>query len=265
MIRDAATSIAPTAAAAKARRLDGRRRRHQCRVLVDLAAARAAQTAPVINSLIAAYNDFVTGFPFTERLTRPGHRRGARDLASGKPMDRLAVGDVGFGKTEVALRAAATYSACRLRRCDCCADHASSASTRNILQPFEAYRHHRRLRSPASPTPPSARTPAPASPMVAISIVIGTAAVASKAVTYAKLALVVIDEEQRFGAADKAKLRSLAADLHQLALTATPIRRRCNWRWSLAVTVSIIAAPASPLRTIPHRHIVFDLAPSERH
>ena len=159
----------------------------------------------------AAYEKLAAGFPFTETDDQAKAIDDVRaDLASGKPMDRLVIGDVGYGKTEVALRAAAiaalagkqvavaapTTVLARQHVDDFVARFAEVGITVAGLSRLTSAADRKRIVAGLADG--------------SISIVIGTGAIAGKAVKYHDLALVIIDEEQRFGAADKAKLRALS-------------------------------------------------------
>jgi transcription-repair coupling factor (superfamily II helicase) len=202
-----------------------------------------------------AYSEFVTGFPFSETPDQSRAIAAVReDLASGKPMDRLVVGDVGYGKTEVALRAAALAALAGKQVV------ISAPTTVLVRQHYETFKQ-RFERSGIKVASLSRLSDAADRKRVkagladgSISIVVGTGGVASEKVEYANLALVVIDEEQRFGAADKAKLRDLAgASGHLLSLTATPIPRTLQNALLGLKQMSVIATPPArrqPIRTL---------------
>ncbi|WP_338503030.1 helicase-related protein [Sphingomonas kaistensis] len=222
------------------------------RDLVALAAERAKAEAPPIEPEAARFEQLVAGFPFTEtadQLKAVAAIRG--DLASGKPMDRLVVGDVGFGKTEVALRAAAMAVFA--------GKQVVLAAPTTVLarQHLETFRS--RFADLGVEVAMLSRlvTAAEKKRVLAgikdgsIGIVVGTGAVAGKGTAYKDLGLVIIDEEQRFGAKDKDKLRGLGAP-HALSLTATPIPRTLQSALVGLQPVSILAtAPArrQPIRT----------------
>lgn len=220
--------------------------------LVALAASRADCTAPVIDPDPAAYERFASTFSFTETPDQARAIAAVRnDLASGKPMDRLVIGDVGYGKTEVALRAAALVA---LAGGQVVVTAPTTVLVRQHLALFT-----RRFEGMGIAVAGLSRlsTAAERSAVKAgladgsIQIVIGTAAVAAKSVTYHKLQLVVIDEEQRFGAADKARLRALHGG-HMLTLSATPIPRTLQSALVGLQQMSVIATPPArrqPIRT----------------
>jgi transcription-repair coupling factor (superfamily II helicase) len=222
------------------------------RQLVALAAARAERKAPALEPPVADYERFVSGFPFTETTDQLRAIEAVRaDLASGRPMDRLVVGDVGYGKTEVALRAAA-IAALAGRQVALVAP-----TTVLVRQHEETFRrrfaplgievvHLSRLSS-AKEAREAKKKIADGTARIAI----GTQALAGKTVAFHDLGLVIVDEEQRFGAADKAKLRALGEGGHTLTLTATPIPRTLQAALVGLQDLSLIATP--PARRLPIR------------
>ncbi len=223
------------------------------RGLTELAAARGARTTAAIAPDSAAYERFAAGFGYTETADQARAIAAVRaDLAGGKPADRLVVGDVGYGKTEVALRAAALAVLAGRQVA------VAAPTTVLVRQHLEVFRKRfadsgiviaglSRLSSAAEKKATRAGL-ADGS----IGIVIGTAAVAGKGVDYHDLALVIIDEEQRFGAADKAKLRNLCEGCHILTLTATPIPRTLQTALVGLQELSLITTPPArrqPIRT----------------
>ncbi len=222
------------------------------RDLAAIAAERAARTTDPIVPDRAAYERFAAGFAFTET---PDQARAITttlaDLASGKPMDRLVIGDVGYGKTEIALRAAAAVALSGRQVA------IAAPTTVLVRQHIETFA--RRFEgtgvvvaglSRLSSTAEKARVKAGLADG-SIGVVIGTGAIAGKGVAYKDLALVVIDEEQRFGAADKAKLHTLGAG-HVLTLSATPIPRTLQSAMIGLQGMSVIATPPArrqPIRT----------------
>ena len=223
------------------------------RGLTDLAAERASFKAASITPDVAAYERFSSGFPFTETLDQARAIALVReDLASGKPMDRLVVGDVGVGKTEVALRAAGLVALAGKQVV------IAAPTTVLVRQHLELFRKRfagtglvvaglSRLSTVAE-----RRTVKSGIADGSIAVVVGTGAVAAKGVVYKDLGLVVIDEEQRFGAADKAKLRAMNPEGHVLTMTATPIPRTLQSALIGLQQVSVIATPPArrqPIRT----------------
>ena len=234
------------------------------RGLTNLAAERGERTAPVLDPDPAAYERFAAGFPFSETPDQLLAIEAVRsDLASGRPMDRLVIGDVGFGKTEVALRAAAIAALS--------GKQVALAAPTTVLarQHLDSFTQRfagtdivvaglSRLSTAAE-----ARRVKAGLKDGSMHIVIGTGAVAGKGVAYRDLALVIVDEEQRFGAADKAKLQALSAGDgsagHVLTLSATPIPRTLQAALVGLRQLSVIATP--PARRQPIRTAVSAFAP----
>jgi transcription-repair coupling factor (superfamily II helicase) len=223
------------------------------RALTLEAEDRLARSAPKLDPDAAAYERFAAGFPFT--LTRDQERAISAvrsDLASGNPMDRLAIGDVGYGKTEVALRAAA-LAALSGRQVAVAAP--TTVLARQHLETFKARFEEAGIEVAGLSrlTPPSERKRIKAGLTDgSIRIVVGTGAVASRGVSYKELGVVIVDEEQRFGASDKARLRSLGAH-HVLTLSATPIPRTLQAALVGVQKMSVIATPPArrrPIRTV---------------
>ncbi|WP_262027808.1 transcription-repair coupling factor [Microvirga sp. Mcv34] len=199
------------------------------------------------------YERFVARFPFSETADQINAIEAVlEDLSSGRAMDRLICGDVGFGKTEIALRAAAAVA---LSGKQVAVVAPTTVLARQHVRSFERrfaglgieIAHLSRLVSPAD-----ARAVKKGLADGSIRIVIGTHALAAKGVAFKDLGLVVIDEEQRFGTAHKNKLRELSAQAHVLTLTATPIPRTMQSALVGLQELSIIATPPArrqPIRT----------------
>ena len=222
------------------------------RAMIAMAGERAGRTAPRLEPDIAAYERFAAGFPYAETRDQARAIEAVRtDLASGAPMDRLVIGDVGFGKTEVALRAAALAAlsghqvAIAAPTTVLARQHLESFSER-----FEGTGVEVAGLSRLSSAAEKKRVRAGLADG-SIKVVVGTGAVAGKGVVYHDLALVIVDEEQRFGAADKARLREQGAG-HVLTLSATPIPRTLQAALVGIQQLSVIATPPSrrqPIRT----------------
>ncbi len=230
------------------------------RALVDLARQRNETRAPVLEAPAAACRAFAARFPFA--LT-PDQAEAVSavtaDLASGRPMDRLVVGDVGFGKTEVALRAAAVavlagHQVALVAPTTVLVRQHVQTFTRRFAALGIAVAQLSRL------TPPEeARAVKAGLADGSVRLVIGTHAVAAQDVAFRDLGLLMIDEEQRFGTAEKDRLRALGEGLHVLTLTATPIPRTLQTALVGLQDLSVIATP--PARRRPIRTLVapFDL------
>ena len=231
------------------------------RALVELARQRNETPAAVLKAPAPAYRAFTARFPFPPTPDQ-GDAIAAvvADLASGRPMDRLVVGDVGFGKTEVALRAAAVAAlaghqvALVAPTTVLVRQHVATFARRFAALGIEIA-HLSRLTPPAE-----AKAIKAGLADGSIRIVVGTHAVASSDVTFKDLGLLMIDEEQRFGAAEKTRLRALGTGVHVLTLTATPIPRTLQAALVGLQDLSVIATP--PARRRPIRTLVapYDLA-----
>ena len=175
-----------------------------------------------------------------------------RDMESDRPMDRLICGDVGFGKTEVAIRAA-------LKACNDCKQVAVLVPT-TVL----AYQHYRTFSERLKDFPvrvdylTRARTPRQVTQILAdlsagkIDIIIGTHKLLGKKVRFADLGLFIIDEEQRFGVKAKETLKAKRINVDTLTMTATPIPRTLQFSLMGARDLSIIATPPAnryPIQT----------------
>ncbi|WP_434128696.1 helicase-related protein [Novosphingobium fluoreni] len=224
------------------------------RELTELAAERLKRDAAVIEPDVPAYEQFAESFAFTETADQARAIAAVRaDLAAGKPMDRLIVGDVGFGKTEVALRAAAMVAIAGKQVA------IVAPTTVLVRQHIETFT--KRFQELGITVAGLSRLSTAAEKKSvkagladgSIAIVIGTGAVAGKGVVFHDLGLVIIDEEQRFGAADKAKIAALGAD-HVLTLSATPIPRTLQSALVGLRQLSVIATP--PARRQPIRSTV---------
>jgi transcription-repair coupling factor (superfamily II helicase) len=222
------------------------------RGLITLADERMKLTAPVLEPDAARYEQLAASFPHTETADQLKAINAIRDdLTSGRPMDRLVVGDVGFGKTEVALRAAAMAVFA--------GKQVALAAPTTVLarQHLETFRSRFAELGVEVAMLSRLVTAADKARVLAglaegsIAMVVGTGAVAGKGVAYKDLGLVIIDEEQRFGTKDKDKLRGLGAP-HALALTATPIPRTLQSALVGLQPMSVLATPPArrqPIRT----------------
>ncbi|KAA1174835.1 transcription-repair coupling factor [Marinobacter salinexigens] len=212
--------------------------------LLDVYARREARKGFSFENPKEAYRAFAAGFPFEETPDQQVAIQAViEDMTSERPMDRLVCGDVGFGKTEVAMRAAfmATFSGKQVA----------------VLVPTTllAQQHYESFRDRFSDTPVNVellsrfRTGGQtAKAMEAIEsgkadIVIGTHKLLQGDINFKNLGLVIIDEEHRFGVQQKEKLKALRAEVDMLNLTATPIPRTLNMAMGHLRDLSIIATP----------------------
>jgi transcription-repair coupling factor (superfamily II helicase) len=220
------------------------RLREMAEGLIAIAAARMLKTTGEIDPPSGLFDEFCARFPYEEtddQLSSIGDV--LSDLASGHPMDRLICGDVGFGKTEVALRAAFVVAmsgrqvavvgpTTLLAR-----QHFKTFSERFQGWPLRIGRLSRLV-----PAAEAARTREGLKDG-GVDIVVGTHAVLSKQVGFKDLGLVIVDEEQHFGVKHKEALKALRAEVHVLTLSATPIPRTLQMALSGIREMSIIATP----------------------
>jgi transcription-repair coupling factor (superfamily II helicase) len=226
---------------------------HVAEQLVEVARARAATTGEVLEPPKAPLARFAARFPYPETPDQAAAIEAVlADMASGKVMNRLVCGDVGFGKTEVALRAAAAAALA--------GKQVAVVAPTTVLarQHYESFRRRfagfgievgrlSRLVSPAE-----AKRVKAGLADGSIGVVVGTHALAARDVAFADLGLLIIDEEQRFGAKLKQQLKALAPDVHLLTMTATPIPRTLQLAMVGVEDVSVIATPPArrrPVRT----------------
>ena len=212
--------------------------------LIRIAAARAMKEMPAAETPAGLYDEFCARFPYAE--TEDQEKAIAdviEDLAKGRPMDRLVCGDVGFGKTEIALRAAFVM--------------AMSGKQVAVVVPTTllARQHYRtfsarfaglpiKIAQLSRFTPPKDAKDFKARLATGdVDIVIGTHALLAKTIGFRNLGLVIVDEEQHFGVGHKEKLKSLKADVHVLTLTATPIPRTLQLALSGVRDLSLITTP----------------------
>jgi len=212
--------------------------------LIQIAAARALKDAPRLVPPEGVYDEFIARFPYEETEDQQNTIDAVLDdLAAGRPMDRLVCGDVGFGKTEVALRAA--FAA------------ALNGKQVAVVVPTTllARQHYRNFADRFAGLPVNVGQ---ASRFVGsadlkavkqgakdgtMDIVVGTHALLGKGVDFKDLGLVIVDEEQHFGVAHKEKLKELRAEVHMLTLSATPIPRTLQLAMTGVRELSIIATP----------------------
>jgi len=212
--------------------------------LMKTAAARALRKAPVLSVEGTSFNQFVDRFPWEETDDQDRAISDVLgDLESGRPMDRLVCGDVGFGKTEVALRAA-FVAAMNGQQVAVVApttllarQHYTNFSERFAGFPLNVGRLSRLV------PPKEAKETRGKLTDGTMDVVIGTHAILSKSTQFNNLGLVIVDEEQRFGVTDKEKLKQLRADVHVLTLTATPIPRTLQMAMAGLRELSTIQTP----------------------
>jgi transcription-repair coupling factor (superfamily II helicase) len=212
--------------------------------LMKTAAERALRKAPVLQIEGSTYDQFVDRFPWD--ATDDQERAIGdvlSDLSAGAPMDRLVCGDVGFGKTEVALRAAFVAAmagqqvAVVAPTTLLARQHFNGFSNRFNGFPLNVGRLSRLVPEKEAKETRAGLTDG------TMDVVIGTHAILSKSVQFKNLGLVIVDEEQRFGVNHKEKLKQLRTDVHVLTLTATPIPRTLQMAMSGLRELSTIQTP----------------------
>jgi transcription-repair coupling factor (superfamily II helicase) len=212
--------------------------------LIRIAAERATKETDPVVPPHGVFDEFCARFPYEEtedQLAAIGDV--LEDLGAGKPMDRLICGDVGFGKTEVALRAAFVVAmtgqqvAIVAPTTLLARQHFKTFSERFQGWPVKVRRLSRLV------PPKEAAETREELKNGEVEIIVGTHAVLSKQVGFRNLGLVIVDEEQHFGVKHKEKLKELRADVHMLTLTATPIPRTLQMSLSGIREMSIIATP----------------------
>lgn len=226
----------------KTRRRAAERVRDVAAELLNLQARRAARSNDPIAVEDELYARFAAGFEYEETQDQLNAIDAViSDLASTLPMDRVVCGDVGFGKTEVALRGAFVV--------------AQSGGQVAVLAPTTllAEQHYRQFADRFADWPvhvarltrSSVKNKETLQGLAdgVIDIVIGTHRLIQKDVHFKNLSLVVIDEEQRFGVRQKEQLKALRAEVNLLTLTATPIPRTLNMTMAGLRELSIIATP----------------------
>ncbi|NBT86235.1 MAG: transcription-repair coupling factor, partial [Alphaproteobacteria bacterium] len=228
--------------------------------LIRLAAERALHEGVVLEKTTNEFDEFCAGFPYSETDDQlRAIAETLEDMASGKPMDRLVCGDVGFGKTEVALRAAyiavanGKQVAVIVPTTLLCRQHYHTFKQRFQGFPYKVAQLSR-LVKPKDMT--SIRQDLAEGK---VDIVISTHALFSDKTKFADLGLMIVDEEQHFGVKQKEKLKTLQSDVHVLTLTATPIPRTLQLALSGVREMSLITTP--PIDRLAVRTFVMPFDP----
>ena len=212
--------------------------------LIRVAAARALRAGHTLAPPEGLFEEFCARFPYAE--TEDQGRAIATtldDLGSGQPMDRLICGDVGFGKTEVALRAAfiavmgGKQVAVVVPTTLLARQHDQTFQQRFAGYPVQVAQLSRLVSAKKSGEVKAGLVDG------TVDIVIGTHALLAKSIAFRDLGLLVVDEEQHFGVAHKERLKALKADVHVLTLTATPIPRTLQMALAGVRDMSLIATP----------------------
>jgi transcription-repair coupling factor (superfamily II helicase) len=212
--------------------------------LIRVAAARQTKAAPKLVPPEGLYAEFCADFPYEETADQQAAIDAVLDdMASGRPMDRLVCGDVGFGKTEVALRAA---FAAAIEGKQVAVIVPTTLLARQHYKNFAARFAHLPVKTAQLSRMAGAAGLKSAKLGAAsgeIDIVIGTHAILSKGASFKDLGLVIVDEEQHFGVKHKERLKELRAEVHLLTLSATPIPRTLQLALTGVRELSLIATP----------------------
>jgi transcription-repair coupling factor (superfamily II helicase) len=211
--------------------------------LIKVAAARATRPG-VVAEADSSYPQFVNRFPYEETDDQENAIGDVlKDLEAGRPMDRLVCGDVGFGKTEVALRAAFVMAMSGKQVALVCPTTLLARQHyANFVERFRGFPVEIGRLSRLVPAAEAKRTKEGLADGK-IDIVIGTHAILAKSINFKRLGLVIVDEEQHFGVAHKERLKALKNDVHVLTLTATPIPRTLQMAMSGLRELSVIQTP----------------------
>ncbi len=212
--------------------------------LIKIAAARQLKSLPPVEPPNGLYDEFAARFPYQETEDQDkAIGEVIADLAAGRPMDRLVCGDVGFGKTEVAMRAAFV------------AAMAGEQVAVVVPTTLLARQHYRGFAERFAGFPlkvrqlsrfvdvKDAKETRAALADGTVDVVVGTHALLAEAIQFKRLGLVIVDEEQHFGVVHKERLKNLKADVHVLTLTATPIPRTLQLALSGVRDLSLITTP----------------------
>ncbi|HEY8163542.1 MAG TPA: transcription-repair coupling factor [Methylocystis sp.] len=218
--------------------------REMAKGLIAIAAQRQLRQAPKLIPPEGVYDEFCARFPYDETEDQLAAIEAVLDdLAAGRPMDRLVCGDVGFGKTEVALRAA-FCAAINGKQVAVVApttllarQHYKTFTGRFAGLPIKIGRLSRMVGAA------EARETKKELGEGKVEILVGTHAILGKGVTFTDLGLVIIDEEQHFGVAHKERLKELRAEVHVLTLSATPIPRTLQLAMTGVRELSLITTP----------------------
>ncbi|AQS41373.1 MAG: Transcription-repair-coupling factor [Candidatus Tokpelaia hoelldobleri] len=212
--------------------------------LIAIAAERQMRTAPKLLPPAGLYDEFAARFPYDETDDQLRAIDAVQDdMASGRPMDRLVCGDVGFGKTEVAIRAAFMAA---LNGMQVAVVVPTTLLARQHYKTFVARFQGLPVRLGHASRLVGGKELARVKKELAegtIDIVIGTHALLGSGVKFANLGLLIIDEEQHFGVKHKERLKELKSDIHVLTLSATPIPRTLQLALTGVRELSLIATP----------------------
>ncbi|HSM97288.1 MAG TPA: transcription-repair coupling factor [Rhizomicrobium sp.] len=212
--------------------------------LIRIAAARELKQLPSTEPPSGLYDEFCARFPYQETEDQEKAIADAiEDLAKGRPMDRLVCGDVGFGKTEVALRTAFVAAMSGMQVAVVVPTTLLARQHyRNFAARFQGFPLAVRQLSRFVDAKEARETKAGLA-SGDVNVVIGTHALLAKGIEFNNLGLLIVDEEQHFGVSHKERLKALKADMHVLTLTATPIPRTLQLALSGVRDLSLITTP----------------------
>ncbi|MGV1762656.1 transcription-repair coupling factor [Rhizobium rhizogenes] len=212
--------------------------------LIRIAAERLTRHAPVLSTPDGLYDEFAARFPYDETEDQMNAIEAVRDdLGAGRPMDRLVCGDVGFGKTEVALRAAFVAA---MNGAQVAVVVPTTLLARQHFKTFTDRFRGLPIRIQQASRLVGAKDLALTKKEVSegkTDIVVGTHALLGAGIQFANLGLLVIDEEQHFGVKHKERLKELKSDVHVLTLSATPIPRTLQLAMTGVRELSLITTP----------------------
>jgi transcription-repair coupling factor (superfamily II helicase) len=212
--------------------------------LIKIAAARQLKSLPPVDPPAGLYDEFAARFPWQETDDQEkAIGEVLTDLAAGRPMDRLVCGDVGFGKTEVAMRAAFVAAmageqvAVVVPTTLLARQHYRGFAERFAGFPLKVRQLSRFVDAKEAKETKAALADG------TVDVVVGTHALLAESIRFKRLGLVIVDEEQHFGVVHKERLKNLKAEVHVLTLTATPIPRTLQLALSGVRDLSLITTP----------------------
>jgi len=212
--------------------------------LIKIAAERLTRHAPLLTTPEGLYDEFAARFPYDETEDQMNAIEAVRgDLGAGRPMDRLVCGDVGFGKTEVALRAAFVAA---MNGVQVAVVVPTTLLARQHFKTFSERFRGLPIRVAQASRLVGSKELALTKKEVAdgkTDVVVGTHALLGAGINFANLGLLIIDEEQHFGVKHKERLKELKSDVHVLTLSATPIPRTLQLAMTGVRELSLITTP----------------------
>jgi transcription-repair coupling factor (superfamily II helicase) len=212
--------------------------------LMRIAAERHLRHAPILEAPHSMWEAFSARFPYQETDDQLSAIADVvADLEAGRPMDRLIVGDVGFGKTEVAMRAAFVAALAGMQVAVICPTTLLARQHyRSFAERFRGFPINVKPLSRFVTTKEANATRAGLADGT-VDICVGTHALLAQGVKFKTLGLLIIDEEQHFGVSHKERLKEMRSEVHVLTLTATPIPRTLQLSLTGVRDLSIIATP----------------------